>query len=307
MHELSLSDAVYVAVAYSDIFSYPLTIDEVIRFLPFRGEVQHNQITRSLAFLRLPYRAGFVSLQQKSRFVDLRKKRAEIAKNKWRIVFQTIWLFQFIPTIKLVAVTGALSMNNVDKGDDIDLLIVSDRKSVWITRFVLTILFDILGIRRKPESRQVSNLFCLNMFLSSDALMVPKGKRNFYIAHEIVQMVPVYDREHTYAEFCQKNAWVKQMLPHAWDRQARSALTHSKISHHKNNNWVLFFRWCLCQFDYLLMRCQMMYMKSRRTREVVERESIQFHPVDANVWVYQKLAVRLRRKQILLDKIFFSE
>ena len=306
MHEVTLSDAVYGAVAYSDIFSYPLTIDELLYFLPWHAGITRLEVLRSIKTLGLTYHDGFVTLVKKSNFVPLRRKRDKEANTKWNIVHSMVWIFRYIPTIRLVAVTGALSMNNVNKDDDIDLLIVTEGKSVWVTRFLLTLIFDVLGIRRKPHDRIVSNLFCLNMYLSVDALEIPFPKRNLYIAHELAQMIPVFDRNHTYNLFCRKNLWVKRVLPNVWKNNQRK-----KIMHHERFNFLheilkqsIFF--CIRFIDLFFMYFQRIYMNSRRTREIVERESIQFHPVDANDWVYKKLAIRLRRKRIPLDKIFFT-
>ncbi|MBI5614281.1 hypothetical protein HY947_05125 [Candidatus Gottesmanbacteria bacterium] len=306
MYDLTLRDAVLVAVSYSDIFSYPLTIEELIRFLPYRSDASRIRIQRVVNALHLLTRDGFITFSKASGYIALRKKRDTIAQRKWNIVYSVLWIFRYIPTVRLVAVTGALSMNNVEKKDDIDLLVIAEGKSVWITRFIVTFLFDVFGIRRKPNQRHVSNLFCLNMYLSSDALEIPKEKRNFYIAHEIVQMVPVFDRKNTYNLFCQKNLWVRDMLPHALKRvQIRTG--HTRIGFGIVGEWVqqLFFT-SMEYLDVLFMRVQLLYMKTRHTREVVLRDMIRFHPFDANEWVYKKLAIRLRRKKIPLDKIFFS-
>jgi hypothetical protein len=306
MFELTLREAILVAVSYSDIFSYPLTIEELIHFLPYKSKVSKVQILGIVQSLHLSVRGGFVLYSRSSKYIALRKKRNAIAQGKWSIVYNLLWVFRYMPTVRLVAVTGALSMNNVEKKDDIDLLVVAEGKSVWVTRFIVTVLFDVMGIRRKPNEHHVSNLFCLNMYMSSDTLKIPKEKRNFYIAHEIVQMVPVFDRGKTYDLFIRKNAWVKNFLPHAY-RHAHTVNTMPGKS--KNFIRSICFDMMIAAFtifDTFFMSVQRMYMKARRTREVVERENIQFHPVDANDWVYKKLSILLRRKKIPLDKFFFS-
>lgn len=249
---------------------------------------------------------GYVSLSRRSNFINLRKKRSVVAKEKWNRVYSKLWIFQFFPTVCLVAVTGALSMNNVEKDDDIDLLVVTNGNTVWITRFVLTLVFDFLNVRRRPNDVHVSNLFCLNMYLSSNALEIAKENRNFYIAHEIVQMVPVFDRDNTYRLFCQKNTWVKAMLPHAVNRILRQKHNmRRELGIFAESVQKLFFA-SMEILDVLFMYVQLLYMKTRHTREIIMRQRIQFHPVDANDWVYKKFAVRLRRKRIPLDKIFFT-
>ncbi len=108
-------------------------------------------------------------------------------------------------------------MDNVDRKDDIDLFIITKRNRLWTTRLFATIVVDLLGIRRKPGETDVRNKICLNMFMSEDALSIPKQEQDLFAAHEVLQMKPLWEREGIYKKFLMKNKWVSKFLPNAWN------------------------------------------------------------------------------------------
>jgi hypothetical protein len=104
----------------------------------------------------------------------------------------------------MVAVTGALAMDNVPAGDDIDFLVVTAPGRVWLTR-----AFAVALVR-------VARLFgvglCPNYVLSQSALA--QDRHDLFVAHELAQMVPLVGQG-VYAEVRAANAWVTEFLPHA--------------------------------------------------------------------------------------------
>lgn len=51
---------------------------------------------------------------------------------------------------------------------------------------------------------------------------------------------------------------------------------------------------------------QLWYMEKHRTYEVITDTTLRFHPKDARVWVKRKLASRLAKFNIPLDKVFYA-
>ena len=181
-------------IAYADIFDYPLTRSEALRWL-IKGD--------SLA----PAKKGYYYLPGREGLIALRRRREYFSRLKWPMAYRAAKILSFIPTIKLVAVTGALAMNNADKNDDIDLMIVTQTNRLWLTR--LTVWLFLFAYWRR--GKKINNRFCLNLWLDETALAIKK--HNLYIAHEICQARPVLDKDGTYQKFIAANLWYKNYLP----------------------------------------------------------------------------------------------
>jgi hypothetical protein len=110
-----------------------------------------------------------------------------------------------LPFVRLVALTGALTMDNVDPDDDFDFLIVTETGRLWLTRAM------VIGIIVRPASRQ-GNEVCPNYLLAEHALMFPE--RNLYVAHELSQMIPLAGLA-LYQKIRETNVWTRRFLPNA--------------------------------------------------------------------------------------------
>ncbi len=197
------------AIVYADIFDYPLTT----------AQLHQWQITENLEFkiknLKLKKTAGFYHLAGREQIVDLRKKREKTSLLKITKAAQAIALLSKIPTIKMVALTGGLAMLNADKDDDIDLLIVAQKGTLWLTRLISTITLNLMGVRRKPTDKTFKDKVCLNMFVEDGHLTLPKKEQDLYGAHEVCQTKPLFDKDNTYHRFLKANSWAKKFLPNA--------------------------------------------------------------------------------------------
>lgn len=279
------------ALVYADIFDYPLTGEEMWRW--------------SVGGIRLPKvpvvtDGTYFALSGRKSIISLRNKRAEYAPPKWERVRHISRLFRMVPTVKLVGVTGGLAMDNADRLDDIDLFFIVRPKTLWISRLLVTLVAELSGARRRPDDAKVRDLVCLNMFMTEDALALPVGERDLFSAHEVLQMVPLWDAGGTYRKMLAANRWVEKFLPNAWKEKTKRAPTHDLIP---ERNIAL--GKMLGLMEPLVRRIQLTYMNSRRTNEVIAAGMIRFHPHDARHWIREKLAKRLKRWDIPLDKFFY--
>jgi len=263
--------AILKTLAYADIFDYPLTRPEIYRWAI--GKFSTSSLPRQLYFF-LPHRQHLVAIRY-------RRHRASLVKLKLaRKVGE--WL-KLIPTIKLVAVTGALAMNNSDQPDDIDLMIVTAPHTLWLTRPLVILFLEIFGLRRRPTSRYnlVANRFCLNLWLDTTSLSVPKPYRNLYTAHEVSQVKPLWDRGDTYHQFLFANSWINHYLPN---------ITLPKVKKLIPGYWSL-----IGLLNQLAFRLQLWYMRPHLTRERVSLHAAFFHPRDTAKQVMRQYRHRLIR------------
>jgi hypothetical protein len=203
----SVDDAVYHAVLYADIFDYPLTREQVFTFAlapaSSRAEIDRT-LDRLLASGTLETDGHFVYCQARASLVARRVTRQHHALKAWRrarFYARVLWA---LPYVRMVAVTGSLAMDNVDPGDDIDYLIVTEPGRLWLTRGLIVGLTRVVGL--------FGDTLCPNYLISSRALQMEP--HDLYVAHELTQMVPLHGRGMA-EQLWSENAWCRDILPHA--------------------------------------------------------------------------------------------
>lgn len=287
-----MRDAVRVAISYADIFDYPLTREEVRLWAPYR------LIRTPLAEFQGWFPRRYTHL------TALRKQREAWSKEKWVQAQRGASILKLIPTLTLVGATGGLARDNAKEDDDIDFLLITAPRTLWMTRALSTILLDIFRLRRQPNDTKVRNLICLNMFMSEDGLAVPPEERDLFTAHEVLLMRPLWERGGAYQKFLSANQWVKRFLPNAWEEKCQMIEDKWPIPREKISIWRVVWRWNI--LESLAKAFQLWYMRKRRSTEVVSDTLIRFHPHDARIWIKRALGRRLAKYNIPLDKIFYG-
>jgi len=113
----------------------------------------------------------------------------------------------------MVAVTGNLAMDNAGQDDDIDFLIITTKKRLWLTRLLTNFLVELIANRRRPSDKEVKDKICLNMFLDENNLKIPIKEQSLFTAHEICQLKPLWVKNQLYRRFIQENLWLQKFLP----------------------------------------------------------------------------------------------
>jgi hypothetical protein len=203
----ALERAIVQAVAYADVFDYPLTIDEIHRYLigvpASRGAVR-TALTTSRLIPDVLSRAGrYFTLAGRESAIDTRRGRAATAADYWRRAVHYGRLIGGLPFVRMVAVTGALAMDNIADGD-IDYLVITEPGRLWLCRAI------VVGLVRTAALRGTT--LCPNYFLSEHALVL--SERNLFTAHEVAQMVPLSGSD-TYQRLRALNRWTDTYLPNA--------------------------------------------------------------------------------------------
>ncbi len=202
-----LNLAVLETLHYADIFDYVLTRDELARYL-IGVQVAFPEIDAALT--ELVQRGacavspeGFLSLPGRERLTSQRLRLREQARSQKARAHLYARLLGYFPFVRMVALTGGLSMENA-RDDDIDLLIVCAPGHLWTVRGIAVALVRL--------ARLAGDHLCPNLLLSENQLAVTD--ENLYSAHEIVQMIPLYGVD-VYRRFRHLNIWVARYLPNA--------------------------------------------------------------------------------------------
>ena len=207
--------------------------------------------------------------------------QTKLVRQKIKNVQKLLSVFKIIQNIKLVALTGSLSIDNPKKNDDIDLMIIVSPNTLWLTRPLVIFLTSLLSNRRKPNTSNSSNQVCLNLWLDQTALTVPKSKQNLYTAHEVLQVKPLLDRGGVYRQFILSNSWTKKHLANAYTEilaKDGSEPVPERSEEQLFGNLQRSAAKIISTLNLLAFHLQHLYMKSKITHELITPHAAYFHP-----------------------------
>ncbi len=199
--------AILRTVAYSSLFDYPLTIQELRSNLleTAAGEEELRETLRSSLPLRetVEMAEGFVFLRGERDCIRRRRQRESLSrqllkKNQW-----VLKLVCSIPFTRLVALSGSAAHANVAQGGDIDLLIITQGRRVWWAAVSILLLTKALGRRRT---------LCCNFILSDRHLKVEP--EDLFSANQMIHLRPLIG-ESLHRRFLEANPFVRRFYPAA--------------------------------------------------------------------------------------------
>ena len=205
---LSIEQAVVRSVAYADVFEYPLQAAEVHRYLHGTSATLEETVGALAACVasRNAIRCtdGYYTLPGKEELIAVRRRRAAHASALWPAALKYGRLIAELPFVRMVAVTGSLAWDNVERGADIDYLIVTEPDRLWVCRWLLAALGRV--------ARRDGVLLCPNYMVSERALVL--AERNLYGAYELTRMVPITGLD-MHDRLLRANRWALTYLPNA--------------------------------------------------------------------------------------------
>lgn len=266
---MDFKKAIYATLAYSDIFDYPLTKEELLQYLLIKRSASTNLDTMVLSLPKVKKKEGYFYLSGKSSIISLRKKRAAISMEKMKRAKQIVRMLKRIPSIEFIGMSGSLAMANAEEDADIDLFLITKPQTLWLTRLLVLLLLEVKGKRRKRTGSKFSDTICVNMLVDTNHLCFPKERHDAYAAHELVQMKPLFERSNSYRRFLCANEWVLKYLPNGF--------ACIKSREFEQGTSLSFF---FAPLEFLARSMQIWYMKGHRTKETITHGFVAFHPFD---------------------------
>jgi hypothetical protein len=199
------------ALAYADLFDYPLSLAEIVRY-QIDTRLSLEEIASCLNDSKRLARAiarsddGFYALAGRETVFATRRERATASVRIWARAHTYARLLARFPFVRMIAVTGALAVNNIAEKPDIDLLVVTAPGRVWITRRLIVAVVRLARILKDD--------LCPNYIISEDNLGL--DQRDLFTAHELAQMVPRYGFG-VYERMLAENDWATKYLPAAFE------------------------------------------------------------------------------------------
>ena len=263
-----------------------------------------NNVTRYMLHVVLKGTVGEYGIKLKIKNEKLKieryNKRYFFSQKKlgnWRFRAY-VKILSFFPQIKLIGLSGSLAMMNADNDDDIDLFIITAKNRLFTGRIIALFWAEVLSLRRKAQHRvfesasprqggvpkpltqkQVFSLtkdkVCLNLFFDESDLVVPEFKRSEYVAHEVLQMKPIVNKDNIYERFLKANSWVFKIFPNA------QTVLKLKIENLKfNENFKLKIKNFGDWVETKLKKFQLNFINRHKTSEIITPTQLWFHPDD---------------------------
>ena len=294
-----MEKAILKTLNYYDIFNFPLKAWEIHKWLIGR-EASLKQIEKTLKslvkkgqilqpFTKGKNKDGYFCLVGRTNLVKERIQKEQVSQKHFTTAKYISKLFKIIPWIKLVGISGSLSMMGSSKTDDIDLFIITSGRRIWVTRLFLIFLTTLTGLRRKRHEKLLSanGKLCINLILEESNLA--QKKKNIYVAHEVLQMRLLWQRSEIYSEFLYANDWAFKHLPN-WKS---STIEHRKLK--TKGSKETFSIGLIDWLEKISKELQLKIMGSPDKSERIESGALYFHPEDKGVKILAEYKKRLNQ------------
>lgn len=208
---MELSSSILRTLAYFDLFSYPLALEDIRRFLDVEaGEAVIERELRGLLRQGRVYRTGnYYSLQNNPALAERRQKGEMHADALLLIAARNARLLYQFPFVRGICISGSLSKRCADEQADIDYFIITRSNRLWIARTLMH-LYKKLSYLRGHQHR-----FCMNYYIDEDALEIKE--KNIFTATELLTLLPMCGNG-SLDRFFEANTWTSLYLPHYRDR-----------------------------------------------------------------------------------------
>jgi hypothetical protein len=276
----TLQEDILRTFAYFDVFSYPLSVHQVHKFLP-HNSVREQTIEETLRRLEglglLRSEDGYYFLSDRTS--ELVSARIENERRASMMLKRARWisfLLKQIPFVRAVFITGSLSKNVAHASSDVDFMIVTAPNRLWIPKMFLT------AVRRIFLFNSIK-YFCFNLFVTENGLLF--SEQDIFNAVEIATTRVLWN-EDTYHRFQSVNSWTGRYLPnwHNGDSPVRSI--SSAPSLFQGGVELVLNLFPLNAIDALLMKTARRYWR-KRNRHLDEKKFdllFQCTPHISSVW-----------------------
>ena len=273
LHQKSLLST----LIYSDHFDFPLTREELhLRLIGQKlSKVKLQQELDTLVKNKIIATDGhYYFLPNRQEVIAARNHAQIISQKKITLAHNLASKLKNIPGVVAIYLTGSLAVSNAKGNDDIDFMIITRSGRLWLTRLLLTIYTELLGVRRRPKSNKNNNHLCLNLYLTTSSLTLPVSKRSLYTAYELIQALPLYDPLHTNEHLLEHNAWLYKYLPN---------------THNPNTTTILPPKKSPNLLEKIAFFIELHYMQGKITKEYITKTQAFFHPHNPGESIIQEL------------------
>jgi hypothetical protein len=189
-------------LAYFSVFDFPLSGNEIKRFLPPGSnddclEEILSQLVEEKVIFKLE---GFYSLQDNS---DLVKRKRSGYIRAEQLLPKAMKIGRFLcgfPFVRGLGISGGLSKMYAHENADFDFFIITKANRLWIARTFMHLFKKLTFLTGRQH------YYCMNYFLDEKSLRL--SDQNIYTAIETITLIPVCGEG--IRDFFTANGWVSE-------------------------------------------------------------------------------------------------
>jgi hypothetical protein len=261
----SLKQNILRTLKYKDLFGQGLSIIQISYFNEEKIDsysllclcLEELLSEKKIYFFEDKYSLRELDRSQYDEFTDKRKT----SMTRFLEIEFFIKLISKISFIKMIGVTGSLASYHYENEEDVDLFFVTEARRVWLTRLIVVLVMKIFRVYVHQNNAKIK--FCPNLYISEISLEWSSEKRNIYIAHEILMLQPIYNKNECYQRFLYANRWVMDFFPNF-------------TIYNFDNNYVKSENFFLDWFDNFSQKVQTIFMKKPTHLEELSSDKIHF-------------------------------
>ena len=268
--------AIIKTLSYSGVFGFPLSFYQITNNLISSDKFSDKKIRKELERLvekrivkKVKRKFILTGIKHHDRDKRLKLTNDIIKKNK-----PYIKIISKVPWLKMIAITGSVANQNTEKDSDIDLLFITEKNRLWISRALVFLILKILG--KLPEDKSKREI-CPNIFIDESKMGWAKKKRNLYVAQNIISIMPFLWRDNSYFKFIEENKWVEKYYGNF---KVNFPKEYSKNKGHES--LIMSF------LENTARKIQMNRMKKNITTETVNSKLIHFNKNDSTKKILMK-------------------
>lgn len=317
MYMTGCERAILSTILYYDLYEYPLTAEEIYRYLlwseagshtPVFHNIVHALDTSSVLARYTVVYEGYRVVRGREKLVRVRQERYQIAERKYRRAGRVASLLAAVPFIRMIAIANTLSLSNARDESDIDLFIIAQHGHLWLVRGICIMLLEFLRLRPTDVSQR--DTICLSFFASTAQLNLSRLQLapsqdgvDIYLATWIAHCVPLYQHKAIYEDFYRANAWIETWVPHRLPHHTHPSRTVRLLGIARwakklcecilawNSSWL---EARACRIQLAVMPERLRTLANVDTRVVLNDFFLKFHPNDRRAWYRAQWALQRR-------------
>ena len=206
-HNLSLNQqerSILRTLLYFDIFQYPLSESEILRFSPTALNADWTASLASLCDQKIVFHIEeFYCLNQNSLLAARRMEGNLLAGKKLITARKFVYWMSLLPFVRSIMLSGSISKGYMDPNSDIDYFIITSAGRLWIVRTAMALF-------RRVFLFNSHKYFCTNYFI--DEANTEITEKNIFTAVETTTLKPMFGKSLIH-QFQLSNQWCLQFLP----------------------------------------------------------------------------------------------
>ena len=284
-----IREAIFRTVAFFDMFDYPLTANEIWKYLWQAPGVAMRELLEELDGEDwkniVAMKNGFYFLTGREAIAEERMRRYSYADRKFKKAMRIAKIFRFIPWIRMIAVANLIGAHNLKDGSDIDFFIIVKKNKIWLVRFFTNLTTIMLGLRPRPGS--LRDKICLSFYLSEENMDLERfliDEQDVNFVYFAAGLTPIYVHDFNLEKFYKANSWIKKYLPN-WqlaeilERRKVAAITPAVY------DWIMdmifsFLENSLKRLQLRKLPKEITEMMNKDTRVIVNDQVLKFHTKD---------------------------